>query len=112
MTMHRSRRSANSLRQRRGAAVVEFVLVAPVMFLFVFGLIECGRLVMVQQSLTNAAREGCRKAVLATTGSQADVDTTVRSHLQSVIPDSFDVDMVGVSITFTPPARAISQEPL
>jgi hypothetical protein len=51
-------------RKRRGAAAVEFALVAPLFFLLVFGMLEFGRMVMVQQILTNASREGARKAVL------------------------------------------------
>jgi Flp pilus assembly protein TadG len=51
-------------RGRRGAAAVEFAVVAPVYFLFVFGMIEYGRMVMVQQILTNAAREGARVGIL------------------------------------------------
>jgi hypothetical protein len=51
-------------RNRQGAAVVEFAVVVPVFFLLVFGMIEYGRLVMVQQILTNASREGARRAVL------------------------------------------------
>jgi Flp pilus assembly protein TadG len=35
-------------RNRQGAAVVEFALVAPLFFLLVFGIIEFGRLIMVQ----------------------------------------------------------------
>ena len=54
---------------------------------------------MVQQSLTNGAREGCRKAILATTSSEHDADAAVRSYLQTVIPDSSDVNKVRVSIT-------------
>jgi Flp pilus assembly protein TadG len=38
--------------------------VAPIFMLFVFGIIEYGRMVMVQQILTNASREGARVAVL------------------------------------------------
>jgi Flp pilus assembly protein TadG len=55
-----------------------------VFFLLVFGLIELGRMVMFQQSLTNAAREGCRTAVMATTINSSDVDAAVRNYLQSV----------------------------
>ena len=51
-------------RQRHGAAVVEFALVAPLFIMLVFGILEYGRMVMVQQVLTNAAREGARAAVL------------------------------------------------
>ncbi|MEN6406418.1 MAG: TadE/TadG family type IV pilus assembly protein [Thermoguttaceae bacterium] len=51
-------------RNRRGAAAVEFAIVAPLFFLLMFGMVEFGRAIMVQQVLTNAAREGARYAVL------------------------------------------------
>src|SRR5882757_936386 len=51
-------------RNRRGAAAVEFAIVAPVFFLLVFGMVEYGRMIMVQQVITNAAREGARVGVL------------------------------------------------
>jgi Flp pilus assembly protein TadG len=51
-------------RRRRGAAAVEFAIVAPLFFLLVFGMIEFGRIIMVQQVITNAAREGARVGVL------------------------------------------------
>ena len=39
-------------------------LVAPVFLLMVLGMLEIGRVLMVQQILTNASREGARRAVL------------------------------------------------
>ena len=54
----------SSRKKRIGAAVVEFAVVAPIFILFVFGMIEYGRMVMVQQVLTNASREGARVAIL------------------------------------------------
>lgn len=51
-------------RNRRATAAVEFAVVAPVFLLLVFGMIEYGRMVMVQQVITNASREGARAAVL------------------------------------------------
>jgi Flp pilus assembly protein TadG len=64
-----SRRSKLSLAgkrrsQRRGAAVVELAFTAPVLFLLVFGMIDVGRAVMVQNLITNAARDGARAAAL------------------------------------------------
>ena len=50
--------------ERRGVAAVEFALIAPVFLLLVLGVIEFGRLLMVQQVLTNASREGARRAVV------------------------------------------------
>ncbi len=67
-------------------------------FLFIFGLVEFGRLLMVQQSLTNAAREGCREATLATTQSSADADAVVRDFLQPVIRNASDTNNVRVSL--------------
>lgn len=55
-------------------------MVLPLFVLLVFGTIEFGRMVMVQQLITNAAREGARSAILdgATT---ADVTSAVTSYL-------------------------------
>jgi Flp pilus assembly protein TadG len=68
-------------KERRGAAAVEFAIVAPIFFLLIFGMIEFGRAVMVQQIITNASREGARIAVLDGT-THSDVDTAVSNYLQ------------------------------
>jgi Flp pilus assembly protein TadG len=49
---------------------VEFAAVAPVLFLLIFGIIEFARAFMVQQLLTEAARKGCRAAVVEGATSQ------------------------------------------
>ncbi|MBI2823560.1 MAG: pilus assembly protein [Planctomycetia bacterium] len=69
-------------KHRRGAAVVEFAIVAPIFFGFTLGMIEVGRGVMVQQILTNASREGARRAVLdgATT---SDVTSFVSTYMSN-----------------------------
>jgi Flp pilus assembly protein TadG len=50
--------------RRRGAALVEAALVLPIVLMFVFGILEYGRYVMMLQILTNAAREGARYAMI------------------------------------------------
>jgi len=52
--------------RRRGAAVVEFAVVLPLLLTVLFGIIEYGWVFMVRQTLQTAAREGCRLAVLQT----------------------------------------------
>lgn len=84
----RSRQLAGRPDRRRGATVVEMAFVAPIFFLLVFAMIEFSRMVMVQQALTNAAREGARKGALSTTQTQSDVDTAIRNHLAGTIPNS------------------------
>jgi Flp pilus assembly protein TadG len=95
-------------RKRRGAAAVEFAIVAPVFFLLVFGMIEFGRMVMVQQILTNASREGARKAVLdgSTT---ADVQNTVITMMNDA---KIAVGAGNVTITPTNPATAQYGDPV
>jgi len=75
-------------------AAVEFAIVAPVLFLMIFGMIEFGRMIMVQQILTNASREGARIAVLdGTTGTE--VHSAVDSYLQNA-------SITGASVTVNP----------
>lgn len=79
---------------RRGAAAVEFAVVAPVFLLFALGMIEYGRMVMVQQVITNASREGARVAVLDGSTS-TEVEGIVTQYLASG-------SIAGASITVTP----------
>lgn len=50
----------------RGAAVVEFAVVLPLLLTILFGIIEYGWVFMVRQTLQTAAREGARIAILQT----------------------------------------------
>ena len=93
------RRGVLSRTRRRGAAVTEFAIVAPLFLLMVMGIIELGRALMVQQVLINASRVGARAAITlgATT---SDVQTAVQDYAQSVA-------VPGVTVTVTPnPASA------
>lgn len=49
---------------RRGAAVVETAVIAPLMLLSMFGMMEVGYAFMVKQSVTLASREGARAGAL------------------------------------------------
>jgi Flp pilus assembly pilin Flp len=49
-----------SVSSDRGAAAVEFALLLPLLVLIVFGLIDFGRAINAQITLTQAAREGAR----------------------------------------------------
>ena len=84
-------------RKQRGAAAVEFAVVAPVFVLLIFGMIEYGRMVMVQQMLTNASREGARRAVLegATDNDVRDVVTDYLSPAHIPVTTSDITIMVG-----------------
>jgi len=53
-----------SQQDERGAAVVEFALVAPLLLLMVLGIAEFGRAYHIQATLSQAAREGVRVMAL------------------------------------------------
>ena len=85
----------------RGAAAVEFALVAPVFFLVVIGMIEVGRALMVQQALTNASRAGAREAALLATSQEA--------VLAKVHQYAADMGIGGAEATVSPdPASAVA----
>ena len=95
-------------RKRLGAAAVEFALVAPLFFLLVFGMIEFGRMVMVQQVITNASREGARKAVLD--GASA---TNVKSSVVTYMSNGgVTISTSNVTISPTDPTTAAAGDPV
>jgi Flp pilus assembly protein TadG len=67
-------------RPRRAAAVVEFAVVAPLLFALVLGIIEFGRAMMVLELLNNAARAGCGAGVLSGS-SNTDVNSAITTAL-------------------------------
>ena len=80
--------------RRRGATLVEFAIVAPLLFLFIFGIIEFGRMVMVHQIITNAAREGARRAIL---------EQTTAAEVQTIVGDYLTGSSIsGATVTVTP----------
>ncbi len=94
------------LRARSGAAVVEFAIVAPLFFLLVLGIIEFGRMVMVQQVLTNASREGARVAVLDNVTLE---DVLARTNMLLV---SAGVQGATIAVSPNPPSSAGYGEPV
>ena len=61
---HRARRGRYIRVGDRGAAAVEFALLLPLLLLLVFGIIDFGRAINAQITLTQAARTGARLAAL------------------------------------------------
>lgn len=86
---------------RRGAAAVEFAVIAPIMILFMFGTIEVGRLMMIKNAATHASREGARMAVTPmATASEAIARATQQMQAYA---------STGVTVTITPNELANAQ---
>lgn len=50
-------------RHQRGGTLVEAAIVLPLLFMFLFAIVEFGRVFNMYQTMTNAAREGARFGV-------------------------------------------------
>jgi len=95
--------------RRRGTAAVEFALIAPIFFTVILAIIEFGRMMMVQQILVNAAREGARASVLPSeTDSQVSTVVTnymsaagVSGYTQSLSPTEASGPTSGTNMTMT-----------
>jgi Flp pilus assembly protein TadG len=84
--------------QRQGAAAIETALVIIPMVMFLFGVFEFGRLLMDWNLLNNAAREGCRYALVNNTA------TTISSDVQGVVTTR----MAGATVSFNAFTVAVS----
>jgi Flp pilus assembly protein TadG len=86
---------------RRGTAIVEFAIVAPVFLTLIVGTIEVGRAIVVVQLLTNASREGARVGGYSTTTSTATVTAAVNSYLANE-----SISGATTTVTPDPPSQA------
>ena len=87
-------------RKRRGASAVELAIILPLVLLLLVGSIEIGRAVIVQHTLVEAARAGCR--VYAVT--QETTEQDVRNMVDSVMSQA---GLTDYDITFDPrPTKA------
>lgn len=68
--------------RRRGAVTLETALVLNVCLIFLLGLFDFSRVVMIRQIVTNAAREGCRYAIVNTnSATTSQVQSCVTNYL-------------------------------
>jgi Flp pilus assembly protein TadG len=77
---------------------VEFALVAPLFFVLILGIIEFGRAFMVMELLNEAARQGCRQAIIEGTSS-AQIKQAATSFLTS---SGINGEVAGVSVNDAP----------
>ncbi len=94
----RSRRARD-----RGAAAVEFAIVLPLLLLLVFGIIDFGRLLNAQITLTQAAREGARLAALG----QPEVTVVSRAQSAATGLSPVAVTVTGCPVGADPTADAV-----
>jgi Flp pilus assembly protein TadG len=113
-------RSAPLATPRQGAAAVEMAFLMPLLLGLIVGVWEVGRLVQIQQTMYNAAREGARLASQATiinstgaytqittSSSSPNVTTTVAQYLSS----AGITNQTGLVVTYTDLTNPAATDP-
>ena len=90
----------SSYRNERGASAVEFALLAPLIFMLIFGMVEFGLAFLTTQSLRAGVREGARQAAVGASASQ--VQSAVLTGAAGGLDGSSQV------VTVTGPNGAVS----
>lgn len=73
-----------------GAALVEFTVLMPVIMLIMFGMVQFGSMIWLQNTMTNAAREGARTASV-TGGTVAAANTAACRWLSASAGKTFSI---------------------
>jgi Flp pilus assembly protein TadG len=85
--------------RRSGQALVEFALVIPVFLLILLAIFDLGRGVFAYTSITNAAREGARLAIV----NQGPGLPEQRVRAQSSVAESNDADGTKITVRYVRP---------
>ena len=85
------------IRNQKGQAMVEFVIVAPILLLLVFGIIQFGILFNNYLTLTDAVRAGARQAAVS-----RGLPDQVGPATNRVIAASANLNVSNLAVTVTP----------
>jgi len=98
LTRPRAHRFPSRARRERGAELIEFAFVLPVLLLVAFGIIDFGFLFREYEVVTNAAREGARLKSLGDAAgySSADVQARVSSY---IVNGGLDGSLVNTTVS-------------
>jgi Flp pilus assembly protein TadG len=73
-------------RNRKGAAIVEFALVVPLLLLLLWGIVDIGRAFYTLNNLASAVREGARSAAVMATPPDGNANKTL---IKSTVTTAF-----------------------
>ena len=104
-------KSRSPNHSRRGATAVEFALVFPMLFLFVFGALEFSGANMLRNTIENAAFEGARQAIIpGATASEAPIAAqsllnilNIQDSTVTISPATIDINTESVTVTVIAP---------
>jgi len=104
------------IKEEEGTAVVEFAIIAPLLFVILFGIIEFGVLLYDKAMITNAVREGARAGIVFDANLRNEdgvIDSTALiTHVQTSVNSYLEGKLISFggtpSVTVLPPA--VSEE--
>ena len=102
------------VRGRSAAASVEMAVLAPVLITMMLGMFELSRAMMVKQTLTGAARKGCRTGIIHQYGN-SDIISDAKNIMQDNGFDStrFNPPSIGsITIVVTDPSGSTLSDAL
>jgi hypothetical protein len=79
----RSRLDRNWFQSERSQSMTEFALIAPLLLLMIFGIIDFGRTIYIYGTLVQAANEGVRTAIRASAPLPTDADVLRAAETQA-----------------------------
>ena len=94
----------NPLKNQTGGSLIEFVIIAPLLLVILFGIIEFGILIYDKAMITSASREGARAGIVfrhPTRVTNAEIETVIRNYCEAHLI-SFGA---GTGLTIPPPSR-------
>lgn len=89
-----------NVKNKKGQSLVETALILPIILLLLTAIVDFGLLFNNYLTVSNAAREGARKAAVG--GSDAQINSTVSNVASTLIPDR-------LTITITPTGSGRTQ---
>lgn len=89
--IYKPARDQSAVRDESGGSMIEFALIAPLLFVILFGIIEFGVLLFDKAMLTNASREGARAGIVydfdSTAGTNHPDNSTITTTVQEYCQD-------------------------
>jgi len=89
--IYKPARNDGMLRGECGGSMIEFAVIAPLLFVILFGIIEFGVLLFDKAMLTNASREGARAGIVydfdSTAGTNHPDNSTIITTVQNYCQD-------------------------
>ncbi len=79
----------------RGAAAVEMTLLAPLLFMLLFGIVEMSLLLYNQAMITNASREGARFGILFNTDANGAYSPHTQAEIEAVVDNYLANHLIG-----------------